>query len=121
MFPSLHGVKTHHASIYSNADRVGYHLSEIAHRLLLETNTVTPLLQRMEKQGIIIRKRGKEDKRQQIVSLTEKGKALEEMAFSSIPAGMAKKLSVCPLRLEDYLQLAKELDTIIESLNNRKE
>ena len=96
-------------------------VNEIAHRLLLETNTVTPLLQRMEKQGIIIRKRGKEDKRQQIVSLTEKGKALEEMAFSSIPVGMAKKLSVCPLRLEDYLQLAKELDTIIESLNNRKE
>lgn len=96
-------------------------VNEIAHRLLLETNTVTPLLQRMEKQGIIIRKRGKEDKRQQIVSLTEKGKALEEMAFNSIPAGMAKKLSVCPLRLEDYLQLAKELDTIIESLNNKKE
>lgn len=96
-------------------------VNEIAHRLLLETNTVTPLLQRMEKQCIIIRKRGKEDKRQQIVSLTEKGKALEEMAFSSIPAGMAKILSVCPLRLEDYLQLAKELDTIIESLNNRKE
>ena len=96
-------------------------VNDIAHRLFLETNTVTPLLQRMEKQGIIIRKRGKEDKRQQIVSLTEKGKALEEMAFSSIPAGMAKKLSVCPLRLEDYLQLAKELDTIIESLNNRKE
>ena len=38
-------------------------VNEIAHRLLLETNTVTPLLQRMEKQGIIIRKRGKEDKR----------------------------------------------------------
>lgn len=49
-------------------------VNEIAHRLLLETNTVTPLLQRMEKQGIIIRKRGKEDKRQQIVSLTEKGR-----------------------------------------------
>lgn len=96
-------------------------VNEIAHRLLLETNTVTPLLQRMEKQGIVIRKRGKEDKRQQIVSLTEKGKVMEEMAFSSIPVGMAKKLSVCPLRLEDYLQLAKELDTIIESLNNRKE
>ena len=96
-------------------------VNEIAHRLLLETNTVTPLLQRMEKQCIIISKRGKEDKRQQIVSLTEKGKALEEMAFSSIPAKKKKKLSVCPLRLEDYLQLAKELDTIIESLNNRKE
>ena len=46
---------------------------DIANRLLLETNTVTPLLQRMEKQGIVIRKKGEKDKRQQIVSLTPKG------------------------------------------------
>ena len=55
-------------------------VNDIAHRLLLETNTVTPLLQRMEKLGIVVRKRGKEDKRQQIVSLTEKGRAMEERA-----------------------------------------
>ena len=47
-------------------------VNDIAHRLVLETNTVTPLLQRMEKQGIVVRKRGKEDKRQQIVSLQKK-------------------------------------------------
>ena len=51
-------------------------VNDIAHRLLLETNTVTPLLQRMEKQGIVIRKKGEKDKRQQIVCLTEKGKEL---------------------------------------------
>ena len=50
-------------------------VNDIAHRLLLETNTVTPLLQRMEKQGFVTRERGKQDKRQHIVSLTEKGKA----------------------------------------------
>ena len=33
-------------------------VNDIAHRLLLETNTVTPLLQRMEKLGIVIRKKG---------------------------------------------------------------
>ena len=37
-------------------------VNDIAHRLLLETNTVTPLLQRMEKLGIVVRKRGKEEK-----------------------------------------------------------
>ena len=35
-------------------------VNDIAHRLLLETNTVTPLLQRMEKLGIVVRKRGKD-------------------------------------------------------------
>ena len=91
-------------------------VNDIAHRLLLETNTVTPLLQRMEKQGIVSRKKGEQDKRQQIVSLTKKGKEIEEQAYAKIPAGMGKQLSACPLKLEDYQHLAQELDSIINTL-----
>lgn len=91
-------------------------VNDIAHKLHLETNTVTPLLQRMEKLGIIVRQRGEVDKRQQIVSLTEKGHAMEEEAFNIIPEGMTKKLSTCPLKTDDYLELANELDSIIETL-----
>lgn len=91
-------------------------VNDIAHRLVLETNTVTPLLQRMEKQGIVVRQRGKEDKRQQIVSLTEKGKVMEEEAFAIIPAGMGKELRACPFQLDDYVKFAGELDTIINTL-----
>ena len=94
-------------------------VNDIAHRLFLETNTVTPLLQRMEKQGIIVRQKGKEDKRQQIVSLTEEGRALEEKAYSLIPSGMAERLSACPFDMDDYTNLAKQLDTIIDSLKNK--
>ena len=95
-------------------------VNDIAHRLLLETNTITPLLQRMEKLGIVSRKRGEQDKRQQMVSLTEKGKAMEEQAFALIPAGMGEKLAACPLRVEDYQNLAVQLDSIIETLKNKK-
>ena len=107
-------------------------VNDIAHRLLLETNTVTPLLQRMEKQGIVVRKRGEEDKRQQIVSLTEKGRAMEEQAYAIIPAGMRKvlglqqdndgtqKLRACPFQLDDYTRFANELDTIIDTLKNKE-
>ncbi|MBQ8948421.1 MAG: MarR family transcriptional regulator [Prevotella sp.] len=91
-------------------------VNDIAHRLLLETNTVTPLLQRMEKQGLVIRRKGEQDKRQQIVSLTEKGRAMEEQAYRLIPAGMGRQLAPCPLQLEDYQSLAQELDAIIETL-----
>ena len=91
-------------------------VNDIAHRLLLETNTVTPLLQRMEKLGIVSRKKGKEDKRQQIVSLTEKGKAIEEQAFAQVPSGMDEQMSACPLKHEDYEHLAQELDSIINTL-----
>ena len=91
-------------------------VNDIARRLLLETNTVTPLLQRMEKLGIVTRKKGEQDKRQQIVNLTEKGKAMEEQAFNSIPKGMGEKLSACPMKLEDYEHLAQELDSMINAL-----
>ena len=94
-------------------------VNDIAHRLLLETNTVTPLLQRMEKLGIVQRQRGKADKRQQFVSLTAKGKAKEEQAFEIIPAGMGNELSTCPLQLEDYARLTSDLDAIIDSLKKK--
>jgi len=92
-------------------------VNDIAHRLTLETNTVTPLLQRMEKMGIISRKKGERDKRQQIVSLTEKGKAMEQQAYDIIPSGMGEQLSACPLKMEDYAYLAKQLDVLINTLN----
>lgn len=95
-------------------------VNDIAHRLVLETNTVTPLLQRMEKQGLVERHRGENDKRQQIVSLTEKGKALEEQAFETIPEGMGEQLQACPLKLEDYMSLTNELDALIDALKDKK-
>ncbi|MBO6217273.1 MAG: MarR family transcriptional regulator [Prevotella sp.] len=91
-------------------------VNDIAHRLHLETNTVTPLLQRMEKQGIVIRRKGEQDKRQQIVSLTEKGRAMEQKAFDIIPNGMGDRLAACPLSMDDYKHLAEQLDSIIETL-----
>ncbi len=91
-------------------------VNDIAHRLLLETNTVTPLLQRMEKIELVKRQKGKLDKRQHIVRLTKKGREMEEMAYALIPTGMGKQLSACPMQLEDYQHLAQELDSIISSL-----
>lgn len=95
-------------------------VNDIAHRLLLETNTVTPLLQRMEKLGIVTRKKGEQDKRQQIVSLTENGKEMEEEAYKIIPARMGNKLKACPFNLNDLEKFANELDNIINTLKNKE-
>ena len=59
-------------------------VNDIAKRLLLETNTATPLLQRMEKSGLVVRHKGNQDGRQMIVSLTPRGKGLEE-TLADIP------------------------------------
>lgn len=91
-------------------------VNDIAHRLLLETNTVTPLLQRMERQGLVSRRQDQNDKRKQIVTLTEKGRAMEQQALDIVPEGMLNRMSECPLGLEGYQQLASELDSIIMTL-----
>ena len=91
-------------------------VNDIARRLLLETNTVTPLLQRMERQGIVTRKRGEQDKRQQIVSLTKQGRELEDSAYRLIPPGMGRRLSACPLGMDDYRHLSRDLDAITATL-----
>lgn len=51
-------------------------VNSIAHRLYLESNTMTPLLQRMEKEGLVKRKKGKVDGRQTFVLLTEDRKSV---------------------------------------------
>lgn len=95
-------------------------VNDIAHRLLLETNTVTPLLQRMEKKGIVLRSKGNLDKRQQIVSLTQKGRDMEQQAFEIIPQGMGERLTACPLSMNDFQNMASGLDGIIDTLLSDK-
>ena len=48
-------------------------VNEIADKLILNTNTVTPLLKRMEVMGLLTRTQSKTDQRKVIVSLTDKG------------------------------------------------
>lgn len=53
-------------------------------RLSLESNTLTPLLKRLEAAGLVSRVRGLEDERQVKVRLTRKGRALHQRA-AAIP------------------------------------
>lgn len=51
---------------------------EIAEQLGLETSTISGVLDRMQKKGLIVRTISEEDRRFILVEITEKGKALEE-------------------------------------------
>ena len=85
---------------------------EIGKRLLLETNTLTPLLQRMEKADLVARARGKVDTRQRIVSLTAKGRAMKEKA-AVIHENMRKEIT---LKLGEEKEMIPTLDKLIEEL-----
>jgi DNA-binding MarR family transcriptional regulator len=50
----------------------------ISARLMLESNTVTPILQRMERQELVERTIRCSDQRQCIISLTAKGEAMRQ-------------------------------------------
>ncbi len=67
-------------------------VTEIGERLLLETNTLTPLLKRMEVKGIIKRTKSKRDERVIEVTLTNKGITLQDVA-ATIPVALLEKVS----------------------------
>ncbi len=58
----------------------GQKVGDLGKRLELETNTLTPLLKRMEAAGYLSRRRNPDDDRSMIVTLSGKGRALEAEA-----------------------------------------
>ena len=54
-------------------------ISELGQKLYLGTNTLTPLIKKMNEKKLIRKKRSREDERTVYVQLTEKGKKIEEM------------------------------------------
>ena len=59
----------------------GLMVKEIGERLYLDSGTLTPLLKRMEAQGLIVRKRVAADERKVEITLTMAGQALKEEAY----------------------------------------
>lgn len=94
----------------------GKPVNEIAKKLILNTNTITPLLKRMEQQGIIRRRRSGKDERKVIVHLTKKGKQLQEEA-AVIPEQLAGLLAGGELKLDDLVRLKEALESMIRSLS----
>ncbi len=91
-------------------------VNDIAKRLLLETNTVTPLLQRMEKAGILIRTKGEKDARQIIVTLTRKGRELQKK-LADVPATVGSAVICDSFTPENAPDLFRTLDDIIARLS----
>ena len=92
-------------------------VNDIAKRLLLETNTVTPLLKRMEAEGIVTRSKGKEDARQMIVKLTNKGRDLQKK-LTHVPETVGNAVICENVTSETVPGLFTMLDDIIKQLRN---
>ncbi|MDO4882955.1 MAG: MarR family transcriptional regulator [Oscillospiraceae bacterium] len=84
-------------------------LGKIVH---LDSGTLAPLLKRLEKQGLIRRRRLETNERKLLVSLTESGNALKEKALS-VPCEMQGSI---PLSEEELSRLKLLLDTALSGM-----
>lgn len=55
-------------------------VKQLGQCLYLDSGTLTPLLKKLEKKGLIERHRSREDERNLIITITEKGEALKKEA-----------------------------------------
>ncbi len=95
-------------------------VNQITEKLLLNTNTLSPMLKRMEKMEIIERNRCQEDERSVIIKLTQKGKELKNQAIL-IPDQLVKLLVTENIKLDDMIQLKNLLNEWISVLSENKE
>lgn len=91
----------------------GRTLKDLGERLGLDSGTLTPLLKRMEGQGLITRARDPDDERLLRVRLTAQGTALQEQA-RCLPATI---LETCGWTPERLAQLRGELNALRDALN----
>ncbi|WP_373090460.1 MarR family winged helix-turn-helix transcriptional regulator [Zhongshania sp.] len=87
-------------------------INVVGDKALLNTNTLTPLLKRLEQQGFIHRRRADQDGRMVLVHLSDAGVALQD-ACSEIPEKLAAKLG---MSRDSLLSLKALLDEILPAL-----
>lgn len=95
-------------------------VNQISEKLLLNTNTLSPLLKRMEKSGIIERNRSQKDERSVVIQLTKKGIQLRSQA-APIPDELVQILLTENVKLEEVLALKEMMNKWISILSEKKE
>lgn len=89
-------------------------VKELGDKLFLDSGTLTPVLKKLEAKGYVTRERSKIDERTLIVTLTDSGKDLREMAVD-IPVGMRGCLKLSD---EEMIQLRTMLGKILSDMGD---
>ena len=99
-------------------EKDGISVNEITEKLILNTNTVTPLLKRMEAMQLITRTPSTVDQRKIIIQLTSQGWAMRESA-AEIPLKLMNKLNleVSDVQIAEPLNLKNKLYELIKVLD----
>lgn len=85
-------------------------VGSLGEKLFLESNTLTPLLKKLEGMGYVQRKRDPADERQVVVSLTEAGRRLREKGLTM---NLVKASGLNP---EEFRKMQKGVVTLRDNL-----
>ena len=85
-------------------------VSRLGGKLFLESNTLTPILKKLESMGYLTRRRDPKDERQVRVSLTEAGRRLREKGLTM---NLIKQTRLPP---EEFAKLQKAVSNLRNSL-----
>ena len=89
-------------------EKDGVSVTEIGEKLMLDNGTLSPLLKKMEQAGYVERRRCREDDRVVEITLTEKGRALQE-EVKDIPLKAAGCIDLPPEKAQQLYALLYEL------------
>ena len=89
-------------------EKDGIPIGEICDKLMLDNGTLTPLLKKLQQEGYINRERSKEDDRIVVISLTNKGRALQEKA-KDIPLKVGSCINLTQKKAQTLYMLLYEL------------
>ena len=95
-------------------EKDGIALKELGKDLNLDSGTLTPLLKKLEVEGLINRKRDYRDERNLLIFLTEQGLKLKEKA-EAVPQKVRCKI---PLEDEEIAVMRKKLQSILKSVKD---
>jgi len=91
-------------------------VKKLGELLWLDSGTLTPLLKRMEVNGLLIRKRSTQDERIVNILITDKGKKIERSA-EAIPPAIKEQLK---MNDEQLIKLREQLKAILSITTNDK-
>nr|5HLI_A Chain A, MarR family transcriptional regulator [Staphylococcus epidermidis]5HLI_B Chain B, MarR family transcriptional regulator [Staphylococcus epidermidis] len=91
-------------------------LNSIGRHLDLSSNTLTPMLKRLEQSGWVKRERQQSDKRQLIITLTDNGQQQQEAVFEAISSCLPQEFDTTEYDETKYVfeELEQTLKHLIE-------
>ncbi len=107
---------TQYITLLALWEKDGVTVGELCGRLMLDNGTLSPLLKKMQQEGLVERKRSEEDERVVVITLTDEGRALQEKV-KDVPVKVAGCVDLSP---EKAMTLYALLCELLENQKNKQ-